>query len=71
LHYLFRLTEVSASEWILDRRLQRCYDALTRPELLNLSVTDVAYRLGFRSSSHFSTAFRRKFGHSPSELRKR
>jgi AraC-like DNA-binding protein len=71
LHYLFRLTEVSASEWILDRRLQRCYDMLTRPELRSLSVTEVAYRCGFRSSSHFSTAFRRRFGHSPSELRKR
>lgn len=71
LHYLFRLTDVSVSEWILDRRLQRCYDVLTRPELRSLSVTEVAYRFGFRSSSHFSTAFRRKFGHSPSELRKR
>ncbi len=71
LHYLFRLTDVSVSEWILDRRLQRCYDVLTRPELRSLSVTEVAYRLGFRSSSHFSTAFRRRFGHSPSDLRKR
>jgi AraC-like DNA-binding protein len=71
LHYLFRLTEASVSEWILDRRLQRCYDVLTRPELLSLSVTEVAYRLGFSSSSHFSTVFRKKFGHSPSELRKR
>ena len=71
LHYLFRLTEVSVSEWILDRRLQRCYDMLTRPELRSLSLTEVAYRCGFRSSSHFSTAFRRRFGHSPSELRRR
>lgn len=71
LHYLFRLTEVSVSEWILDRRLQRCYDVLTRPELHPLSVTAVAYQWGFNSSSHFSTAFRKKFGHSPSELRRR
>jgi AraC-like DNA-binding protein len=71
LHYLFRLTDVSVSEWILDRRLQRCYDVLTRPELRSLSVTEVAYQLGFSSSSHFSTVFRKKFGHSPSELRRR
>jgi AraC-like DNA-binding protein len=71
LHYLFRLTDLSASEWILDRRLLRCHDALIRPELRSLSVTEVAYRYGFRSSSHFSTVFRRKFGHSPSELRRR
>lgn len=71
LHYLFRSTEMSVSEWILNRRLQRCYDALMRPELRALSVTEIAYRLGFSSSSHFSTVFRRKFGHSPSELRRR
>ncbi len=71
LHYLFRLAEVSVSEWILDRRLQRGYDVLTRPESRSLSVTEVAYRLGFSSSSHFSTVFRRKFGHRPSDLRRR
>jgi len=71
LHYLFRLTDMSVSEWIWDRRLQRCYDVLTRPELRSLSITEVAYQLGFNSSSHFSTAFRRKFGISPSDLRKR
>jgi AraC-like DNA-binding protein len=71
LHYLFRLTDLSVSEWILDRRLLRCHDALIRPELRSSSVTEVAYRFGFRSSSHFSTVFRRKFGHSPSELRRR
>jgi AraC-like DNA-binding protein len=70
LHYLFRLTDMSVSEWIWDRRLQRCYDALTRREPPLPSVTDVAYRFGFSSSSHFSTAFRRKFGISPSDLRR-
>ena len=71
LHYLFRLTDMSAAEWVWDRRLQRCYDLLTRSELNNLSVTEVAYRLGFNSSSHFSTAFRRKFGLRPSDVRRR
>jgi AraC-like DNA-binding protein len=71
LHYLFRPTDMSVSEWIWDRRLQRCYDLLMRPGPRPLSVTEVAYRLGFSSSSHFSTAFRRKFGISPSDLRRR
>jgi AraC-like DNA-binding protein len=70
LHYLFKLTDMSASEWIWDRRLQRSYDVLTRPELGNFSITEVAYRSGFNSSSHFSTAFRRKFGIRPSDLKK-
>jgi AraC-like DNA-binding protein len=61
---------MSASEWIWDRRLQHSYDMLTRQELGNLSITEAAYRLGFNSSSHFSTAFRRKFGIRPSDLKK-
>ena len=69
--YLFRLTGMSVSEWIWDRRLHRCHDLLTRPELHPLSLTEIAYRMGFNSSSHFSTAFRKKYGLSPSELRKR
>lgn len=71
LHYLFSFTDMSASEWIWDRRLQRCLDVLMRPELCDLSVTEVAFRLGFNSSSHFSTAFKRKFGVTPSEVRRR
>ena len=71
LHYLFRVNDMSASEWVWDRRLQRCYDVLTQPELNNLSVTEVAFRFGFNSSSHFSTTFRRKFGVRPSDVRRR
>jgi AraC-like DNA-binding protein len=70
LHYLFKLTDMSASEWIWDRRLQRSYDVLTQPELVDSSITEVAYRVGFNSSSHFSTAFRRKFGIRPSDVKK-
>jgi AraC-like DNA-binding protein len=54
LHYLFHLTDMSPAEWVWDRRLQRTHDLLARSELNNLSVTEVAYRLGFNSSSHFS-----------------
>jgi len=71
LHHLFKLSGMSVSEFIWDRRLQRCYDMLQRPEGQTLSVTEVAYQLGFNSASHFSTAFRRKFGVSPSDLRRR
>jgi AraC-like DNA-binding protein len=70
LHYLFKLTDMSASEWIWDRRLQRCYDVLSQSGPGNSSITEAAYRLGFNSSSHFSTAFRRKFGIRPSDLKK-
>jgi AraC-like DNA-binding protein len=34
------------------------------------SLTEIAYRVGFSSSSHFSTTFRRKFGVRPSDVKR-
>ena len=33
-------------------------------------IGDIAFAHGFRSQSHFSRAFRQKFGCSPNQLRK-
>jgi AraC-like DNA-binding protein len=51
------------------RRLQRCYDKLAAPEHATLSITEIAYSLGFNSSSHFSNLFRAQFGVRPSDVR--
>jgi AraC-like DNA-binding protein len=34
-------------------------------------LTEIAYLVGFNSSSHFSTMFRRKFGVRPSDVRRK
>jgi transcriptional regulator GlxA family with amidase domain len=36
-----------------------------------LSVKQIAFRVGFRHAANFSTAFRQRFGLSPAELRKK
>lgn len=69
LHQLFRLTGMTASDWLRLRRLQRCYDLLTSPQHLNLSITDIAFSMGFSSSSHFSNLFRAQFKVRPSDIR--
>ena len=35
----------------------------------NRTLTEIAYRVGFNSSSHFSTKFHRKFGVRPSDVK--
>ena len=69
LHQLFRQTDVTASEWLRLRRLQRCYDLLCSPENSAQSITEIAYSAGFNSSSHFSNLFRAQFGVRPSDVR--
>ena len=66
LHVLFEGCEMSASEWIWNRRLQLAYDCLARGE--GRSITAVAFDHGFNSSAHFSTMFRRKYGVSPRDV---
>ena len=69
LHALFRSCDVSASEWIWARRLQRSYEALAKGSAS--SITDVAFQHGFASSAHFSTLFRRRFGVAPRDVAQR
>lgn len=66
LHLLFRGCEMSASEWIWHRRLQRAYDLIAKGD--GSSITSIAFDHGFSSSAHFSTMFRRKYGISPRDV---
>jgi AraC-like DNA-binding protein len=69
LHHLFRLADISVSEWLRLRRLQRCHDLLTSPRHAHQSITEIAYSMGFSSSSHFSNLFRAHFNVRPSDVR--
>jgi AraC-like DNA-binding protein len=66
LHVLFEDCEMSASEWIWNRRLQLAYDCIARGD--GRSITTIAFDNGFNSSAHFSTMFRRKYGIAPRDV---
>lgn len=68
LHALFRLEGQSVSNWVWNRRIELGHDMLLRSDHNARSLTEVAYRVGFSSSSHFSTMFRRRFGIRPSDV---
>ena len=69
LHYLFSGSGQSVSDYIWERRLQRCREALQLPAERHRTVTEIALAAGFNSMSHFSAAFRRRFGVTPSDAR--
>jgi transcriptional regulator GlxA family with amidase domain len=53
-------------KWLLERRLD-CSANLLRST--RMSVTEIAFECGFEEASHFSRAFKTRFGHAPSEHR--
>jgi transcriptional regulator GlxA family with amidase domain len=57
-------TGIPPGEYILKNKIIRAQKLLGEGRL---SVTDVAFRLGFSASSHFSRAFRDITGQSPTE----
>ena len=69
LHLLFARRGHTVSGWIRERRLEYCCQVLANAHP-SLSVSEVAFRAGFKDSSHFSRAFRQRFGVSPSEHRR-
>lgn len=54
--------------YVAEHRLQRAADLLRATEL---SATEIALECGFASSSHFTVAFKRAIGASPSEFRRK
>jgi len=61
-------TGSSPHAYVMNRRLHMARDLLiNQPEL---PIDQIALRLGFSSSSHFSSAFRRQTGLTPTDFRK-
>jgi AraC family transcriptional regulator len=60
-------TGSSPHAYVMDRRLHRARGLLINQ--LELSIEQIALQLGFSSSSHFSSAFRRQTRLTPTEFR--
>ena len=71
LHYLFKGTGKSVSEWVREQRLEKCHQKLTSTKFDDDSITDIAFSLGFNSSSHFTRLFKQKFGMPPRYIRQK
>jgi AraC-like DNA-binding protein len=69
LHKVFGEGACSLNQFIWSLRLDRCAQDLASAELGDRSVTEIAFSWGFSNSSHFSRAFRQRFGMPPSAYR--
>jgi AraC-like DNA-binding protein len=70
LNKLFEAEQTSLMRYVWCRRLERCRAELLDPARSHARIGDIAMRWGFNDLSHFSRAFRDRFGHAPRELRR-
>lgn len=70
LHKLLESTGGTFSELVLGERLTRAYRMLVDPRCDDRSVSTVAFAVGFGDLSYFNRRFRRRFGATPSDVRR-
>ena len=70
LHKIFEAEHTTVSEWIRDRRLERCRRDLRDPALRHETILSIATRWGISSPAHFSRAYRASYGRTPREERR-
>jgi AraC-like DNA-binding protein len=66
---LFESAGTSAGRFIWDQRLARIERDLGNASLAGRSISDIAFGWGFNDMSHFSRAFRARFGDCPRSYR--
>lgn len=59
-----QISNLTPQRWITHRRLEEAHRLLSEGK----SPNEIYLSLGFKSLSHFSTAFKRQYGKSPNEL---
>ncbi len=59
-----KISDVTPQKWLIDKRLDKAYEILSTGKA---NPTDVYYQVGFKNRSHFSLAFKKRFGISPSQ----
>lgn len=65
---LFRDADASLMRYVWQRRLENCHKDMLSPLHTGRKVSEIALRWGFNDLSHFSRAFRQRFGCAPREL---
>jgi AraC-like DNA-binding protein len=68
-HLLLEETGRSFTHHLLERRLENAAALLRDPRHFDRRIGDVALEAGFTDLSHFSRAFRRHYGATPSDVR--
>lgn len=69
LSHLLRGQGTSFSNLVWDSRLEVAHKWLSTSRPSEISIAEIAFRVGFKSPAHFSRLFKRVYGMSPREFR--
>lgn len=69
LSFLLRLKGTSFSELVWQQRLEKAKNWLSASGPRDISISEIAYGVGFKSPAHFSRMFKRVFKVNPREFR--
>lgn len=67
---LFQREQTTLMGYVWKRRLARCHRNLADPSMRHRSITELAFAVGFNDLSHFSRAYRTRYGCTPREARR-
>ncbi len=67
---LFEAEGTTFTEYANERRLDAALAMLRSPRYVAWSIAGIALEAGFRDLSNFNRRFRRRFGATPSDLRR-
>jgi acetamidase/formamidase/AraC-like DNA-binding protein len=66
---LFKVGSTTFSEYLKERRLERCRIDLANCALAHFTIAELCFRWGFGDAANFSRAFAARFGVSPKAFR--
>jgi AraC-like DNA-binding protein len=66
---LFEAEGRTFSDYLLERRLERAYQALRNRREASRSVSSIAFDVGFGDLSYFNRTFKKRFGATPRDVR--
>jgi len=59
-----RISPLSPQKWLIEKRLKVAHDKIRNG---NVRVSDIYLEVGFKNLSHFSTAYKKQYGYSPTK----
>ena len=66
---LFAAEGAKFTTYVLQIRLEKVLQMLADPEARSHAISAIALKCGFNDISYFNRVFRKRYGHTPSDLR--